>query len=313
MSNVLGTPMANPIPVPGENGMFFTKSASRSNLSLFVEHSIYLQRFTASAGMMANWNSQLGTKWNFFPGFDLSYQIADVIKWYSSINSSLRMPTFTDLYYSSPTNKGNPLLQPEKAVEYESGLKYQLKWVDGHLSYFHRSGRNMIDWVRKPEDNIWYARNITELNTDGVEFSAKINPGRLLDRNVFIQSINLSWSYLTQNKQSGAYSSSYVLDYLKHKINLGISHKMIRNMGINWQFAYQERNGKYPLWDGSKFGDLVGYQPFVLVDGRIYWKKKGTTCYLEASNILNKRYHDFGNIQEPGRWIKIGIIHQLNL
>ena len=100
-SNVLGTPLVNPIPVPGEAGKFFTKSDNRSNMSLFVEHSIYLERFTASAGVMANWNSQLGTKWNLFPGIDLSYQLSTAIKWYSSVNSSLRMPTFTDLYFST--------------------------------------------------------------------------------------------------------------------------------------------------------------------------------------------------------------------
>ncbi len=312
-SNVLGTPLVNPIPVPGEAGKFFTKSDNRSNMSLFVEHSIYLERFTASAGVMANWNSQLGTKWNLFPGIDLSYQLSTAIKWYSSVNSSLRMPTFTDLYYSSPTNKGNILLQPEKSIEYESGFKYQFKGVDGHIAYFHRSGNNMIDWVRKPADNVWYAQNITQLNTDGLEFSAKLNPAKLLDMKVFIQSINISWSYLTQNKQSGIYASQYILDYLKNKLNIGVTHKVIKNIGINWQITYIDRNGTYTNWGGSKYGNEVDYKPFILVDSRLYWSKKRTTCYLEASNLFNKGYHDFGNVHEPGRWLKIGVIHQLNL
>ena len=312
-SNVLGKPLGKPIPVPGEDGHFFTKSDARTNFSLFAEHSVYLQQFTASAGLMANWNSQLGTKWNFFPGIDLSYHLFKPIKWYASINSSLRMPTFTDLYYSSPTNKGSTSLQPEKAVEYESGFKYELKGIDGHFAYFHRDGKDIIDWVRKPSDNIWYAQNITKLNTDGLEFSIKINPGKVLDKRIFIQTINLSWSYLTQNKQSGIYASQYVLDYLKHKINLGVSHNVIKNVGINWQFAYLDRNGTYTNWDGSKYGNEVDYKPFILVDTRLYWSRKGTTCYLEASNLFNKGYHDFGNVHEPGRWLKIGIIHQLNL
>ena len=313
ISNVLGTPLVKPIPVPGEGGHFFTKSDSRSNFSLFAEHTVYLQKFTVSAGVMANRNSQLGEKWNFFPGVDLSYQISTIIKWYASINSSLRMPTFTDLYYSSPTNKGNAALQPEKAVEYESGFKYQLKGVDGHLAYFHRSGKNMIDWVRKPADNVWYAQNITELNTDGLEFSVKINPGKVLEKSIFIQSINLSWSYLTQNKQSGIYASQYVLDYLKNKINLGISHKIVKNIGINWQISYLDRNGTFTNWEGTKYGKEVGYRPSVLVDSRLYWTKKRSTLYLEASNLFDQTYHDFGNVHEPGRWLKIGFIHQLKI
>ncbi len=313
LSNVLGIPMQIPVAVPGEEGHFFTKSDTRTNLSLFVEHSVYLSRFTASAGIMANWNSQLGTKWNIFPGLDISYQISNVIKWYASINSSLRLPTFTDLYYSSPTNKGNALLQPEKAVEYETGIKYQFKGIDGHFAYFHRNGKDMIDWVRKPSDNIWYAQNITELNTDGLEFSAKINPGKLFDNKLFIQTVNFSWSHLSQSKQSGIYSSSYVLDYLKNKINLGITHKVIKNIGISWQISYQDRNGSYTYWDGTKYGEQFDYKPFILVDSRVYWKKKGITYYLESSNLFNKTYQDFGNLREPGRWLKAGIICELNL
>ena len=313
LSNVLGTPLAKPLPVPGEPGHFFTDSDSRSNFSLFAEHSVTLQKFAASVGLMANWNSQLGTGWKLFPGADLSYRLSNVIKWYASINSSLRMPTFTDLYYSSPTNMGNPLLLPEKAVEYESGFKYQLKGVEGHIAYFHRDGKDMIDWVKKPDDNVWYAENITKLNTDGLEFSARINPGKLLDKKVFIQSLNLTCSWLTQNKQSGIYESQYVLDYLKYKINLGISHKVVKNVGINWQVSYQKRNGTYTYWDGSQYGQNVEYKPFLLVDSRLYWNKKGSTFYLEASNLFNKSYYDFGNIPEPGRWLKIGFTQQLNL
>jgi vitamin B12 transporter len=312
-SNVLGLPMATPIPVPGESGKMFTKSDTRTNVSLFVEHSLYLQNFTASMGLMANWNSHLGMKWNYFPGIDLSYQFTKSIKGYGSMNSSLRMPTFTDLYYSSPTNKGNISLQPEKALEFETGIKYQFIGVDGHFTYFHRNGTNMIDWVRKPSDNVWYAQNITELNCDGLELSAKINPERLLGKKVFVKLINFSWSHLAQNRQTGIYASEYVLDYLKNKVNLGISHALVKKIGITWQIGYNNRNGTYTKWDGSKYGEEVNFKPFVVVDSRIYWKKKDTTCYLEVSNLFNKSYFDFGNLHEPGRWLKVGIIHQLNL
>jgi len=312
-STILGKPLDIPIPIPGENGKVFTKSDTRTNFSLFAEHSIYLKKFTASAGVMANWNSHLGKEWNFYPGIDLSWNVLNILKWYASINSSLRMPTFTDLYYSSATNIGNSSLKPEKAVEYESGFKYQLKGIDGHLAYFHRSGKNMIDWIKKPNENIWYAQNITELNTDGIEFSARIDPQKLFDKKLFLKSVNLSWSWLTQNKQSGIFASKYVLDFLNHKIDLGISHAVIKNVGINWQISYQDRNGSYTNWEGSKYGNEVEYKPFVLVDSRLHWTKKRTNIYLEASNLTNKTYFDFGNIEQPGRSLRIGLIHQFNL
>ncbi len=312
-STVLGKPMEKPIPVPGENGIKYTRSDSRTNYSIFAEHSIYLQKFTASAGLMANWNSHLGTGWNLYPGIDLSFNLSNVLRWYGSINSSLRLPTFTDLYYSSPTNIGNVSLLPEKAIAYETGFKYLIKGVEGHLAYFHRSGKNMIDWVKKPDENIWYAQNITSLNTDGLEFSARINPRKLFDKNLFIKSINLSWAWINQDKQSGIYASKYVLDYLKQKINLGFSHEVIKNIGINWEISYQDRNGTYTSWEGSKYGKEVEYKPFILVDSRLYWNKSKTNIYLEVANLFDKGYYDFGNIQQPGRWLRIGVIQQLNL
>ncbi|MEI6679488.1 MAG: TonB-dependent receptor [Mariniphaga sp.] len=312
-STVLGKALDKPIPVPGEAGINFTKSDTRTNFSLFAEHSVYLHKFSVSTGLLANWNSHLTTGWNLYPGIDLSYSLSNAVKYYISINSSLRLPTFTDLYYASPTNIGNPLLLPEKAVAYESGLKYQFKGVEGHFSYFHRSGKNMIDWVKKPDENIWYAQNITKLNTDGLEFAAKIIPERIFEKKIFIKSIDVSWSWLTQDKQTGIYSSKYVLDFLKNKINLGISHEIVKNVGINWEISYQDRNGTYTNWEGSKYGNEVKYKPFLLIDSRLYWNKKGTTIYTEASNISNTAYYDFGNIRQPGRWLRMGFIHQFNL
>ena len=305
--------MEKPIPIQGEDGKEFTKSDTRTNISLFAEHSVYLQKFTVSTGLMANWNSNLEKGWNFYPGIDMSLKMSNSLKYYISINSSLRMPTFTDLYYSSPTSIGNDSLKPEKAVAYETGLKYQIKGVEGHLSYFHRSGRNMIDWIKKPDETIWYAHNITELSTDGVEFSVKIYPQKLFDNKSFIKSFNLSWSWLNQDKKSGLYASKYVLDFLKHKIDLGLSLAVSKNVGINWQLSYQDRNGTYTNWEGSKYGKEVDYKTFILVDSRLQWTKNRKYIYLEASNLLNKAYFDFGNIEQPGRLLRFGIIYQFYL
>ncbi len=312
-STVLGKLLGKPVSIPGETGKQYTKADSRSNFSLFAEHSIYLDKFSVSAGVMANWNSQLGDGWNFNPGIDLGWSVTDALKWYASISSSMRMPTFTDLYYSSPTNIGNSSLQPEKATAYESGLKYKLKGADGHVAYFYRKGKNIIDWVKPPDENVWYARNITTLNTNGVEVSARIKPEQLFDKKSFIKSMSLSWSWLNQDKQSGTFDSKYVLDFLNHKLDLGLSHEVIKNVGINWQVSWQDRTGSYIVWDGAKYGNKVAYKSFVLVDSRIHWSTKATSVYLEASNLLDKTYFDFGNIAQPGRMLRMGLIYQINL
>ena len=49
-SNVLGKVLTTPIAVPGESGQFFIKSYSRTTVSYFAEHSIYLNKLSVSAG-----------------------------------------------------------------------------------------------------------------------------------------------------------------------------------------------------------------------------------------------------------------------
>ncbi|GET22569.1 TonB-dependent receptor plug domain-containing protein [Prolixibacter denitrificans] len=312
-STVLGKEMDKPINVPGEDGIQFTKSDSRTNFSIFLEHSVYLKNWMFSAGLMTNWNSQLGMKWNLYPGADISWNFSKIARWYASVNKSLRMPTFTDLYYSSPTNVGNPDLKPEEATTLESGIKLEQKGLIGHVSWFHRWGKNMIDWVHQPNETVWHAENLTKINTDGIEFSARVSLDQLLGQKTFLHYVEVSYAWMNQNKQSGIYASRYVLDYMKNKLDIGISHAIWNHFGANWQFSYQDRNGAYTQWTGTGYGQEVDYKPFWLADARLYWKKKGTNIYMGVSNLLDRTYYDFGNLVQPGRWIRFGIMQQIDL
>ncbi len=115
--------MGDTLDVPGEPAGFFTRRKSRENISLFLEQNIVIEKFSASAGILTNWNTDFD--WKIYSGADISYKITSNIRIYGSVNQSLRIPTFTDLYYVGPTNVGNPHLKPEEAITYELGTKYQ--------------------------------------------------------------------------------------------------------------------------------------------------------------------------------------------
>jgi iron complex outermembrane receptor protein len=310
-STVLGKTMDSPTNVPGENGIQFNHSDSRTNLSLLGEYSNHIGPLDLSAGLMANWNSSLGRNWNLYPGIDLGWKISNPFKFYLSVNKSLRLPTFTDLYYNSATNIGNAYLQPEQATSVETGLKYNNKWLITHASIFKRWGKNMIDWVRQPSESIWYAKNITNLNTAGFEVSAKINTQGISDKKMIVRSLELSYGYLTQDKESGVYISKYLLDYLRHKVDLRLNHDIFGHFSASWMISYQQRNGTFTKWEGTKYGSEVSYEPVWLVDSRINWAKNQWTLFLEANNLLNKTYYDYGNVEQPGMWAKAGIVFKL--
>ena len=313
-SNVLGEDLDEPVKVPGEDA-FFTKSHTRTNLSYFLEHNVYLDKFTFTAGVLANWNSDLGRDFKLYPGIDASYQLSSALKWYASLNKALRMPTFTDLYYSGPANIGNADLKPEEATTYESGIKFSTPVFRGHASVFRREGKNMIDWVKKTDEEKWQSQNITEVNTWGVEFSGNINFKTLVNEDFFVNKFSVNYTYLKMDKSANEFISQYVLDHLKHKLSFAIDHKIYRSLGVSWQASWQDREGSYSYFDPTTkdYTEERDYQPYWMMDAKLYWNKPKYTLYVEANNLFDYGYFDLGNVIQPGRWIRAGLKLNLDL
>ena len=91
----------------GEDDKFYKYRDQRANVSAFLEQDVLLKQWTVSLGLMANLNDGLDTKWRFYPGIDVSYRPTEAWKLFVSWNMGLRMPTFTDLYYSGANIEGN--------------------------------------------------------------------------------------------------------------------------------------------------------------------------------------------------------------
>lgn len=312
-SNVLGEDLEEPIDVPGEKDQEFTKSHSRTTVSYFAEHTFYLGRLTVSGGAMANWISDLNYEWNIYPGLDLSYQLTDALKAYSSFNKSLRMPTFTDLYYNGPTNRGNPDLKPEKSTTVEGGLKLDNRFLHLQAGYYHRVGKDLIDWVRESEEFLWETRNLTEIKSNGFEFIAALNVPELLGQPFFIRKINTNYSYNKLDKSQSDYLSNYALDNLKHKFVFSVDQKVWKNLQASWNFRFQNRNGTYAEFEDTQYVGEADYESFWLTDLKVYWKTDKLQVSGSISNLFDQRYVDLGNIQQPGRWISFGVNYQIEI
>jgi vitamin B12 transporter len=303
-SNVLGNDLTTPIEVPGESGQYFTKSYSRTTISYFAEHSVYLKNLSISAGVMANHISDLGFGWKIYPGADVSYEFINHFKLYGSANSTLRMPTFTDLFYTGPTNTGNPDLKPEKSTTVEGGIKFSSRGIDGHADVYYRKGKNLIDWVRENDSGKWKTQNLTSINTTGFEFCTNIFPERIWKKHVIVTKFGVNYAYSQLEKGTNDLLSYYVLDNLKHKLDVNLEHKIWKNLRGSWRITYQDRNGQRTQTES--------YQPIWQVNTRISWKTRVTEIYAMASNLFDKKYYDLSTIEQPGRWISFGFCHQIN-
>ncbi len=299
-SNVLGKPMEKPY---GE----YTHSDNRSNISYFLDHSFLWKKITAGLGVLAYYQTSVRENFNFFPNFNIAYQASGSLKFHASWNTAMRMPTFTDLYYKDKAQIGNPALLPEKSSAYEIGANYRNRFLRISLAGFYLQGRDVIDWVKKPEDPLYQAQNLSKLDKKGIESQITMDWGAVLPV-MHKTRLNFSYTYINQSQDVKNLESNYALDYLKHKFTAQLTHPLFKNVTVDWQFRWQDRMGKYTRYVNLQKESEVAYLPYSILDLKIDWQLKDfISIYVSASNLFDVAYHDLGNVPQPGFWALGGV------
>ncbi len=290
--------------VVGEKDIFYTRQYHRHNSSLFFEHTYIKNRISLSGGLLLNNSSQLGYGFTLFPGIDISYWLTTNLKWLASYNKSLRLPTFTDMFYDGPDIAGNIHSKAEESDTFETGFRFINNWLNFQAGGFYRKGRNLIDWGRQPGDSRYTIYNLERVDTYGLEYTSNFLPSELFNFKI-IKNINLSFFYLWQNENiNEEYESRYVLVPLRYKLNLGLEHESgLKGLTFNWHVRYHERYGSYYK---SSDNQMVKYAAVYLTDIRITWRRSNYRFYSEARNLFNKSYSDMGELIQPGRWLSFG-------
>jgi iron complex outermembrane receptor protein len=307
-SNKLGDSLSNSIPVKGVENTYYTLGKARTSAGLFVEETVNLNKFSVSAGLLASYLSALPGKIALYPGIDAAYQINDAFRIYGTANRTLRLPTFTDLYYNDNTSKGDPNLKPEEAITIEAGLKFNKPGIIASAALFKRYGKNMIDWVKLQNQDPWQAMNITEIDVAGFEASIALNIEEFSGNKSFLKTITLNYAFLKADKSSDEFMSRYALDILKHKADLLVYHQVWRNFSASWAFSYQDREGGYIKYVNTiPETTETAYAPFVQMDLQLNYSHKNWMIFTEATNLLDNEYVDYGNVPQAGRWIRMGV------
>ncbi|MDR3061038.1 MAG: TonB-dependent receptor [Dysgonamonadaceae bacterium] len=303
LSNVLGIPLDKP------NGDY-TKYDNRSNIGYFLEHTFLLKKLTIGLGLLANYNTALHEDFSFFPNINAAYQFSGNLKFYASWNNALRMPTFTDLYYKDPTQIGNPDLLSEKSSGYEIGAKFSNSFLSLYLTGFYMRGKDIIDWVKKPEDELYQARNLSTLDKRGIETGLSIELGNLFAILPHTR-LDAGYTYLNQSRDAGNLLSNYALDYLRHKLTSRLAHPVCKNLSAEWAFRWQDRMGSYTKYINYKKDSEEKYSAYSILDMRINWQLKDFKIHLIANNLFDVSYHDIGNVPQPGFWFSGGISYTI--
>jgi len=288
----------------------------RTNVSGTAEHTVSINRITLSAGALMNYNTFIGNGAEFFPSAGASYRANDYITFASSWSKSMRVPSFTELYYNTDTHVANENLLPEKSESADLSLRCRNSIFDASVTGFLLWGRNMIDWIKETPDAKPASANITEVDTKGIETNARLRIGRLVPALGHDASIALGYTRMWQDINSGMYISESAdkLNYLRDKFTAQLNHRIIDKLSISWFLRTQKRMGQYTIFNDNKStGVSSGYPGFSTLDLKLQYACSNNLVFnLNINNIFDTDYVDLGNIHQPGLWLMGGISYTIN-
>ena len=261
---------------------------TRRNIGLFFEQGFEPVKNLSVTGGLYTFNySSIG--WKISPGFDAGYSFGSN-RLVLSYGQAFRIPTYTELFYSSPTTLGNADLDYEESSGYEIGFVRSYKTYRMSLSYFANSGVNLIDWVRTGSTAPWNARNIANVKTSGIDVNFTLVLNKITKAEL-LSNFNLGVVIVNSSHSSGSLQSRYILDNLKNQIVAGVRGVLPLQIGYSILYRYEQREGAeaFSLMDLSfrrQFGEI--------------------SFSIKATNVLNVDYSDVLGVKLPGRWIIAG-------
>jgi len=279
----------------------------RTMLNMFIEQQVKLNddKIDFTPGVAITYFSDVSTKLNyknnffnnlfFYPGMDLGYRLDNNLKLYTNIGFTYRIPTYTDLFYSSPTTLGNENLKLEKALTKEIGLKYLKDDFNFNFSLYQRDASDIIDYVRNNESDPWQANNIREINTNGFE----LNMGYKFYLGSFrMQTINIGYSNIDDELLETDFAfSRYALNSLKNQITGTYTFEINEKIYSTVTYKNAERSNE---------------EKYTVIDFRTSYKLDKFTLSVILNNILDTEYSETNLVPMPGFNSLVQINYSIN-
>lgn len=215
----------------------------------------------------------------------LGYCATDHLSLRASAGTVHRVPTFTELHYSSPTDLGDPDLEAESGWTWDAGAEWNRGRWRARSTFFQRHEDDLIEWARPAgADRPWRAMNLARARVQGLEnlLSWRHGGGHLL-------SAGYTWLERDTELPSG-FEGKYALLSPRHQVLLQGTLVLPRGLGLTLTGRYLERPA----------GPADFRHHFVL-DGRLDWTSaRGLFAGLTATNILDRRYEEIPGVPMSG-------------
>jgi vitamin B12 transporter len=262
---------------------------NRDVTQVFFDHQFkfFNQKLEINPG--ASWANYSGENF-FYPGMDVGFIFNPNHKVFGAVSKGFRIPTFTDLYYKSPAEIGNPDLVPESAISSELGYRFQNEKILAKVSGFIRNTDNGIDWLKETPESPWKAENVGKINLKGFEMEFKHQLFSFLN-------YRLGYTYL-DNQYKNEELSRYALQNLRHQFVAQVDVKFLRYFSNQLIYKYSER---------------VNLGSYNVLDEQINFRYKDLNFYVLINNLTNTKYVETNLVPMPGRWFHVGFTYQIKM
>jgi len=215
----------------------------------------------------------------------LSYAATEHVNLRGSIGTVNRVPTFTELYYVSPTDVGDAGLEVETGYTWDLGAELNRGRWRARTTFFQRVEDDLIEWARPTgSDAPWRSMNIADARVRGLEslISWRHGGGHLL-------AVGHAWLE-KELALSGAYEGKYALLTPRQQIQLQGTLMLPADLGLTLTGRYLERT------DGP-----ADFRYFFVMDGRLDWEGyRNLFASLVATNLLDRRYEEIPGVPMSG-------------
>ncbi|MFN5413625.1 MAG: TonB-dependent receptor plug domain-containing protein, partial [Bacteroidota bacterium] len=272
----------------------------------------------------------------FYPGADILVALLrhkqlgrPKFNFFASWGTGQRLPTFTDLYYSGPSNLGNPNLLPESARTIEMGLRKTGRKIHAQAGIFRRTQQQMIDRIKDSLTSPWQPVNLMGDNflIEGFECrvmgSKNINYASPFEK---LGLLSVRWTLgatqlrqLSFDAQRQGYSQ-YAVNFLPKQYIASLNLQTKYGVQLTTQYRYSQRSATgFDAGSGYSMLDMrlvygikrkIHIAPMTYLPDEtpapIKWPYQ-YSIWVNAQNLLNTQYKEIASVPLMPRWITFGI------
>ncbi|MFZ9718155.1 MAG: TonB-dependent receptor plug domain-containing protein [Chitinophagaceae bacterium] len=251
------------------------------------------KKWNIELGGRLNRHSRYGNNQTFT--FNPSYAVNDALRLFGSIATGFKAPGLYQLYATF----GNKNLQPEKSINYEVGVQYQLKKMRNRLVLFYRDINNGIDY----DNNNWTYFNFPQQFVRGLEYEWNMSIGKgfnLSGNYTFIIGDEITQSRVTFKDTSYA----YLLRRPAHHVNATLQYAKDNKWSASISAKYV--SARYDV-TGYKRPDakLNGY--FLLNAYAEYLASEKINLFVDAQNLTQTEFFDLHGFNSIPLMLQTGV------